>query len=205
MHQFRTIFQDNLLIAASPDNDAKSPKLFWALPQSFETQNQACSKMIKDYISNIFLRLISWYFFHLCQCCCLQSTSLYFWCQVFGETLSLPIVGQVASSTISFFVFFQFVQRRIDGVNHYIIFCILYFQFCSLFQCFCLQVIILTVGGKLCALPIVGQVALVVEASKTSPPPEPPRPVEPRQMLELGLLGVIFFPTTSDAGILGNS
>ena len=106
MHQFRTIFQDNLLIAASPDNDAKSPKLFWALPQSFETQNQACSKMIKDYISNIFLRLISWYFFHLCQCCCLQSTSLYFWCQVFGETLSLPIVGQVASSTISFFVFF---------------------------------------------------------------------------------------------------
>ena len=40
-----------------------------------------------------------------------------------------------------------------------------------------------------------------MEASKTSPPPEPPRPVEPRQMLELGLLGVMFFPTTSDAGI----
>lgn len=199
MHQFRTIFQDNLLIAASPDNDAKSPKLFWALPQSFETQNQACSKMIKDYISNIFLRLISWYFFHLCQCCCLQSTSLYFWCQVFGETLSLR------HPLFHFLYFFQFVHRRIGVVNHYFIFLYLVFLVCSLFQCFCLQVIILTVGGKLCALPIVGQVALVVEASKTSPPPEPPRPVEPRQMLELGLLGVIFFSTTSDAGILRNS
>ena len=132
MHQFRTIFQDNLLIAASPDNDAKSPKLFWALPQYFETQNQACSKMMKDYISNIFLRLISWYFLftyvnavvynlrhyifgvrclvRLCPCRSQDSWRhplfhfLYFF--------SLFNVGQVASTTISFFVscIFSFVH-----------------------------------------------------------------------------------------------
>ena len=187
MHQFRTIFQDNLLIAASPDNDAKSPKLFWALPQSFETQNQACSKMIKDYISNIFLRLISWYFFTYVNAVVYNLRHY-----IFGVRCLVRLCPCVIHYFI-FCIFFQFVHRRIGGVKHYFIFLYLVFLVCSLFQCFCLQVIILTVGGKLCALPIVGQVALVVEASKTSPPPEPPRPVEPRQMLELGLLGVIFF------------
>ena len=205
MHQFRTIFQDNLLIAASPDNDAKSPKLFWALPQSFETQNQACSKMIKDYISNIFLRLISWYFFTYAIAVVYHLRHYIFGVRCLVRLCPCRSQDRWRHPLFHFLYFFQFVHRRIGGVNHYFIFLYLVFLVCSLFQCFCLQVIILTVGGKLCALPIVGQVALVVEASKTSPPPEPPRPVEPRQMLELGLLGVIFFSTTSDAGILRNS